>query len=141
METLFQFAHAEIIRADLPAWWNALVLLWALVLGHALGDFPLQGDFLAVGKDRHADLSAITGGKEWPRGMWFFCLTIHCCVHAAMVWLITGSVIVSMIEFLLHWTIDFVKNEGMTGFYTDQILHVVCKAVYVGLFLAGIQWP
>lgn len=141
MDTLFHLAHTEILKPDWPLWANGLALFWALLLGHALADFPLQGQFLAVGKDRHADLSSVTGGLTWPKGMWLYCLTIHSLVQAAFVWMITGSLVLSVVEFVLHWLIDLVKNEGWTSFYADQALHAVCKAGYVGLFLAGIHWP
>ena len=141
MVSLFHFAHADILVTDWPMWANALVLFWALLLGHALADFPLQGEFLAVGKDRHADLSAVTGGNTWPKGMWLYCLTIHSLIQAAFVWVITGSVTLSLIEFVLHWFIDLAKSEGCTNFYIDQGLHVVCKAIYASLFFAGITWP
>ena len=141
MDTLLQFAQVEIYHAGWSVWVNALVLFWALLLGHALADFPLQGEFLAVGKDRHANLSSVTGGKLWPKGIWLYCLTIHSLIHAALVWIITGSVILSVIEFLLHWVIDLLKNESFTNFYTDQALHIFCKVIYAGLFAAGITWP
>ncbi len=141
MEFITQLAHIEIIREGLQPWVNALILFWALLLGHALADFPLQGSFLAVGKDRHANLSAITGGKPWPKSVWLYCLTIHSLVHATMVWAVTGSVILSLVEFVLHWFIDLAKNEDFTTFYTDQALHITCKLAYAGLFLAGITLP
>ena len=58
-----------------------------------------------------------------------------------MVWVITGSVVLSVIEFVLHWIIDLAKNEELTNFYTDQALHMVCKIVFASLLAAGIVWP
>lgn len=141
MDFLFHFAHFDLFRADFAQWQNALVFFWALVLAHALADFPLQGEFLAVGKDRHADLGCVTGGKDWPRNIWLYCLTIHSFVHSALVWLVSGSVILSLVEFVLHWLIDLAKNERLTGFYSDQALHIACKVVYAWLFFKGITWP
>ena len=131
-------AHS-VMQPDWAPWLNALVLLWALILGHALADFPLQGTFLAVGKDRHADLAAATGIPKWPKGIWIYCLTIHSMIQAGAVWLITGSVILSLVEFVLHWLIDLAKNEKYTGFYGDQGLHILCKVFYAALVLFGIQ--
>ncbi len=141
MEILNTLAHAQIFNAAWPDWLTALVLFWALVLGHAIADFPLQGEFLAVGKDRHADLSAATGGKDWPPSIWLYCLTIHSLIHAATVWVITGSVVLSVIEFILHWIIDLAKNESFTNFYVDQGLHIACKLVYAALILFHITLP
>lgn len=141
MEILFPVAHIELIQASYQPWVNALILFWALLLGHALADFPLQGEFLAVGKDRHADLASITGGKIWPKNMWLYCLTIHSLVQAASVWIITGSVVYSLIEFVLHWIIDLAKNEELTSFYTDQGLHIACKVLYAVLIAYGVTLP
>ena len=130
MDGCLLLAHADLIDLAKPGWLNALVVFWALLLGHALADFPLQGTFLAVGKDRHADLSAVTGGRTWPKGMWLYCLTIHSLIQAAFVWFILGAVLYSVVEFVLHWLIDLAKNERLTNFYGDQGLHIACKAIY-----------
>ncbi len=132
-------AHLTVMQPDWAPWLNALVLLWALMLGHAIADFPMQGEFLAIGKNRHGNLSAVTGGHQWPASIWIYCLTIHSMVQAAAVWLVTGSVILSVVEFVLHWLIDLAKNEKLTGFYSDQALHFVCKVAYASLVLFGIS--
>lgn len=140
MEFLALIAHADILQAEWSPWANGVVMFWALLLGHALADFPLQGEFLAVGKDRHADLSSLTGGQVWPKNVWLYCLTIHSLVHAAAVWVITGSVVLSFIEFILHWVIDLAKNERFTGFYVDQALHIFCKVIYAILLAGGASF-
>lgn len=137
----FVLAHIDLVDHSRALWHNATIVFWAMLLGHALADFPLQGQFLAVGKDRHADLSAITGGKLWPRGMWLYCLSIHSLIHAAAIWIISGSVLLSMIEFAFHWIIDLAKNERITSFYGDQFLHIACKAAYAApLCLGWFSW-
>ncbi len=138
MEIVLLTAHLEIVQAVHSPSLNGAVLFWALLLGHALSDFPLQSEFLVAGKDRHADLSSVTGGQIWPKGIWLYCLTIHSLIHAATVWVITGSIIFSLIEFVLHWVIDMAKNENLTNFYVDQGLHIVCKVVYAALIAGGI---
>ena len=35
-----------------PDWLSALQMFFALAIGHALADFPLQGEFLAMCKNR-----------------------------------------------------------------------------------------
>lgn len=50
----------------------SLILFWLLV-AHALCDYPLQGDFLARGKNRHAWPSVLDGVAVWPHA-----LTAHC---------------------------------------------------------------
>jgi hypothetical protein len=136
MESLYLLA--AVIEPGGPLVSNCLVLFYALVIGHAMGDFPFQTQFIAVGKDPHANLSSVTGGKEWPAGMWVFCLSVHSLIHAGVVWYITDSIILSFVELVLHWIIDFAKNEKWTTFYLDQALHVLCKALYVYPYATGI---
>ena len=120
---------------DAAPWVKGLVLLFAFLIGHALADFPLQGSFLAIGKERHGDLEKLTG-TAWPRGMWAYCLTMHSLIHAGAVWIVSGSVVLAAAEFVLHWLIDLAKSWDMTNFYADQGLHLICKLAYVYILLA-----
>ena len=113
---------------------QGLVLLFAFLIGHALADFPLQGDFLAIGKERHGNLEKLTG-TAWPKGMRLYCLTMHSLIHAGAVWFISGSVLLGAAELVLHWLIDLAKSSRLTSFYVDQLLHVLCKIGYVFAFL------
>jgi len=38
---------------------------------------------------------------------------------------------------VLHAIIDFIKCEKITGYHTDQMLHITCKALYVVLIMQG----
>lgn len=115
------------------------VLLFALLIGHAIADFALQGRFLAVAKNRHADLNQFFGEGKSPKGLWLHALGAHSLIHAAPVWLLTGSVGLAALEVVLHWVIDFAKCEGWTSFGIDQTLHVLCKITYV--LLVGYACP
>lgn len=117
-----------------------MVILFALLIAHAVADFPLQGEFLAKAKNRHAELRELFGKIPVPRGLWPNALVAHCLIHAGGVWLVTGSVALAAIEFVLHGVIDFVKCEEWISFATDQMLHRVCKLVYVALLYAGPVW-
>lgn len=119
---------------DGAPWLKGLALLLAFLIGHALADFPLQGSFLAIGKERHGNLEKLTG-TPWPRGMWLYCLTMHSLIQAGAVWLITGYASFAATEFVLHWAIDFAKSSRWTNFYTDQALHIACKVAYVFVLL------
>lgn len=118
---------------------SGAVLLFALLIGHAVADFALQGKFLAMAKNRHADLDALFGDTKAPRGLWLHALGAHSFIHAAPVWLLTGSVGLAALEVVLHWLIDFAKCEGWTKFGTDQFLHFLCKVTYV--ILIGYSCP
>ena len=116
---------------------GAFILFFALVIGHALADFPLQGQFLAMGKNRHVKMPD-PEGAPFPDNLWFYCLSAHAFIHAGPVWLITGSVVFAFGELVLHWLIDYAKNEKWTNFAGDQAMHVGCKAIYSALICAGI---
>ncbi len=87
---------------------GALTLLFALVIGHAVCDFPLQGEFLAAGKNRNVKMPD-PEGEPFPGNLWAYCLSAHSLVHAGMVWLVTGSALFGLIEFACHWAIDYGK--------------------------------
>ena len=101
-------------------------IFFALLIAHALFDYPLQGDFLSKNKNRH-----YIDENNNVKGLWIHCLTSHSILHAGSVCLITGSFIIGIMEFVLHWIIDFLKCEGITNFHTDQFLHVLCRILYV----------
>lgn len=109
--------------------WSAIQLLLALLIGHALCDFPLQGEYLAKGKNWRflKDLK----DPSRPPQIWFACMASHCLIHAGSVWIMTGSFLMAMTELVLHWCIDVAKCRGLLTFNQDQFLHVLCKVVYV----------
>jgi hypothetical protein len=123
--------------ASLP---GAAVVLFALLIGHAVADFALQGAFLSAAKNRHHSLRAFFGEKEVPKGLWIEALSAHSLIHAGAVWWVTGSVGLGLLEFVAHAGIDFAKCEGWTSFRIDQALHVGCKLVWVGLLWGGSAW-
>jgi len=117
---------------------SALALLFAFVIGHALADFPLQGDFLSRGKNRNAPPPPLADGKGSPANLWVYLMSAHCLIHAGFVWLVSGYAVLALTEFVLHWLIDAAKCEGVTSFATDQWLHVATKLVYVAVLWMGL---
>ena len=99
-----------------------LALFAAFVVMHALGDFPLQTEYLARQKSRKLADS---------RSDWLVALSAHCVIHAGGVWLVSGSLAIAAAEFILHCLIDLGKGEGKFGLLTDQALHLCCKLGYV----------
>jgi len=115
---------------------GAAALFFALVIGHMLGDFPMQGEYLALGKVRSywkSEEAPVQMGK----GMWLYCLTAHSLIQAGIVWLISGSLVLGIAELVLHWLTDLAKGEGWFNFATDQVLHLVAKIVFVSLICTG----
>ncbi len=92
--------------------------LFLLLAAHGVCDYPLQGDFLAKGKNHKLPLPGVP---------WYQCLVWHSMIHAGAVVLITGSILLGCCELVAHSIIDFGKCSGWFGFNTDQALHVTCK--------------
>lgn len=102
-------------------------LFWMFV-GHALADYPLQGDWLSKAKN-HA-LSLVPGEAIWPGAL--FC---HAITHAGAVMLATGSMALSLAELVAHGLIDFAKCAGRLSYNQDQALHALCKVLWFGVLL------
>lgn len=133
-----EFAAAQIATGGVA---GTLILFFALAIGHALGDYPLQGAFLAAGKNRHIDSSIFSGESEASPILWIHSLTAHCLIQAGMVWIITGSATLALVEFVLHGIIDFLRCEKRIGFTFDQILHFSCKLIYAMILVSGLEMP
>ena len=118
--------------------WAAVVVFFALLISHAIGDFALQGNFLSQAKNRNANLEAFFPNGT-PRGLWFNALLAHALIHAGGVWLVTGLAMFAFIELLVHFLIDYIKCEGWISFSMDQSLHRLCKLLYAALLFAN--WP
>ena len=105
-----------------------LILFACMVAGHAFGDFPLQGDTMAEGKNRHND-PALHGVN------WWYWMGAHAIVHGGIVGLITGSTLLGLAEAVAHFLIDYGKCEDWYGIHTDQLLHLGCKLVWALLLV------
>lgn len=101
---------------------NTIKLFFLYLSGHGLCDYPLQGDFLARGKNHKNPIPGIP---------WFWCLFFHAMIHSGAVYLISNSLDLAICELIAHLIIDFSKCEGLIGFNTDQILHILCKVIWI----------
>lgn len=95
--------------------------LFLLLVAHALADYPLQGDFLSKAKNEKAPIPGVP---------WWQAMTAHCLIHAGAVYLITGSMILAGLEFIVHFLTDRAKCFGWIGFNDDQAIHVACKVLW-----------
>jgi hypothetical protein len=102
-------------------------VLLLLVFGHLLADYPAQNTFLAVGKNKNRDEEAAEKYKPYP---WWYVLGVHAGIHAGFVLLFTGSALLCLAEFLIHFKIDETKNRGKITFLQDQSLHYACKILW-----------
>ncbi|HMF74292.1 MAG TPA: DUF3307 domain-containing protein [Bryobacteraceae bacterium] len=105
-------------------------LLLLLLAGHALCDYPLQGDFLARGKNHKAPLPGIP---------WWQCLAAHSMIHAGAVMLITGSLWLALTELVIHTATDYAKCDSRITFNQDQAVHVTCKLLWSVLWVLGCK--
>jgi hypothetical protein len=112
-----------------------VILFFWLIFGHCLADYPLQGDFLARGKNQTAPLPGVP---------WQVALFAHSMIHAGFVAALSGSPFLGLAELVAHMVIDYAKCEGWLGrpthdsarraaFWIDQGLHVGCKMLWVVL--------
>lgn len=102
---------------------DPIFLFFGLLAGHALADYPLQSEFMAIGK----------GSREKPHNgvPWYYCLGAHCLVHGLVVALITTNVWLGIAETICHWFIDDAKCRKWTDIHTDQALHIACKVIWI----------
>ncbi|SDD95616.1 Protein of unknown function [Bradyrhizobium brasilense] len=106
------------------------MFLWMLI-GHAVADYPLQGDWLS--KAKNPTFALVPGEVIWPMA-----LLSHAAIHAGAVKLATGSWIAAAFEFVAHTAIDYAKCRGVIGYNQDQVAHVACKLAWASLFGAGV---
>lgn len=107
---------------------DSLTLLLALIVAHALCDYPLQGDFLSKAKNRTAPIAGVP---------WYQAMAAHAAIQGGAVTLLTGSVVLGVAEFVAHFIIDDLKCRGRLSFNADQALHVACKVLWVVLLSRG----
>lgn len=101
---------------------NPFELFFALMIGHVLADYPLQGDFLAKAKNRC---------NPFPTIPWLPPLLSHAIIHGGFVWLITNNIWLGLLETICHTIIDDFKCAKKISFNIDQSLHLICKLVWV----------
>ena len=100
------------------------VRILLLFAGHAMCDYPLQGDFLAKGKNHRNPIPGIP---------WWQCLFAHGLIHAGMVYLVTRSFTLAGCELTIHVLTDFLKCDGNITFNQDQAIHYACKFAWAVL--------
>lgn len=101
-----------------------LTRMLLLFAGHALCDYPLQGDFLAKGKNHKAPILGVP---------FYHCLLAHALIHAGMVYLATRSLWMALAELAIHTATDYAKCDGRISFDQDQAIHYACKILWAVL--------
>lgn len=109
--------------------YDVLQLFALLLAGHAVADYPMQGAFLSAAKSRFSPMAGVP---------WYQPMFAHCLIQGGMVGIITGSLLLGVMEFCAHWLIDDLKCGKRIGFNVDQLLHILCKVVWVALATSGV---
>lgn len=110
--------------------YDMLQLFALLVVAHALADYPLQGEFMARAKNRF---------RPVPGVPWYQAMAAHSLIHGGLVGVLTGSLLLGVLETVLHFVIDDLKCAHRISFNIDQLLHVACKLAWVALLASGVS--
>ncbi len=102
----------------------AYAAFW-LLAAHFINDYPLQGDTVALQKNRHVK-NPLSEAVPWP-----YWMTAHALQHGAAVLLILGRLDLAITETVSHWVIDYMKCEKYISIHMDQGLHILCKVVWL----------
>lgn len=100
------------------------------LMGHALCDFALQSDVMAKFKNWNNKPDNIPNGQKLV-SVWQYWMASHALIHGGVVYLISGSIWLGAIETVLHFGIDCAKCKNWTNPHQDQLLHVICKMMYL----------
>jgi len=88
-------------------------LLFLLLAGHFLADYPLQGEYLATTKNRH-------NVKDFT---WIHSIIAHSMIQGLMVFLITQRLDSALYQLFTHIVVDLMKCEGIIDLNVDQLFH------------------
>jgi hypothetical protein len=108
---------------------SAIEILALMIGAHFLADYPLQGDFLARGKNRNT---------PFPGVHFLHPLIAHSSIHGTLVGIITGSLWLGLIETAIHAVTDDAKCRGRISYETDQAIHIACKVAWSTIFVRVI---
>ena len=102
---------------------SEFMILFLLIAGHFIADYPLQTEAIALGKNRNIDPNRF--GVNWQ-----YWLLSHAFLHGTFVAIITGEVWLGIAETIAHSLIDFGKCENKYNIHVDQMLHIICKQIW-----------
>ena len=101
-----------------------MLFIYVVLFSHALADYPLQGNFLAQGKNESKYL-----------------LLMHCLIYTGVV-VSTLAVVFGffshtfvLVLFVSHVLTDYAKTKKKITFIQDQIIHILVLLILGFLFL------
>lgn len=104
-----------------------------LALGHNLGDWALQSDTVAQAKNGYKPHSL---HQFVP---WQYFMLGHAATHGAIVYMVTFSLPLAILETIFHFAIDTLKCSGRINIHHDQLMHYACKVIWVFLYF-NLSW-
>lgn len=104
------------------------MIFW-LIVGHALADYPLQGEFLAIAKNPDTEI----GSVFWPHALF-----AHSMIHAGFVAIVTGSILLGIAEAIVHGLTDLAKCGGKLTIHGDQLIHLLCKVIWAAIAISVV---
>ncbi|XKT75365.1 MAG: DUF3307 domain-containing protein [Patescibacteria group bacterium UBA2103] len=105
---------------------HSFELFFALCIGHAVVDYGLSTEYVALGKSHKNPVG---------KGVWPWVLLAHSLMHAGVVYTITGYWILAVGELLLHAITDYLKSDGKINYHVDQSIHYLTKGLWVYMTL------
>lgn len=111
-----------------------LFLFLGMVAMHFLADYPLQGDAVAIHKSRHVK-DALSQAVPW-----YWWMTGHAAMHAVGVYIITRSMVWSIVEFGIHFITDMAKCDKVITLNQDQFVHISAKLFYATWLGILVPW-
>lgn len=108
------------------------ILLWF----HIILDYALQGDFMSRAKNPFLPPGQST--PPFPGVPAQFILFQHAFLQAGPVVYFTGSWTLGACELFAHFVIDYAKCANRISFLTDQLLHIICKVIWIAVLADGV---
>lgn len=118
-------------------------LLFFLIAAHALMDYSLQNDSMAVCK------CPKTTNPLAASVPWYYWLASHALLHGAAVgvifrwmnfdWNVVAAV--ALAETVIHWFTDYGKCEKWYSLHVDQAVHIICKIAWWSLVASEVVKP
>jgi hypothetical protein len=100
-----------------------------LVTGHFVMDYALQGSTMAAQK------SPVPGGprnEALARAVpWPYWMTTHALMHGGVVYVVTGSMTLGLLETAMHFATDVAKCCHKIDIHVDQAIHLACKVAWL----------
>ena len=109
---------------------NWAEILFVLLFLHALGDFALQSEAMAKGKNRHIkNPTYIPPGQKFKE-TWFYWLIAHALIQGGLIYLFFPVLLIALIEVISHFIVDYLKCENITNLHHDQLIHFILRIIY-----------